>query len=63
MSQIIQIAKESTSRASLKMNDAKNASLFRVENNAEDIMGLSWMILDYPTLHLAQPERRCTVTG
>lgn len=65
MSQIMQIAKEKTPSIlpTLKMDDAKNASLFSVENNATDMMGLSWVILDYPQLHLVQNKRGCNETG
>jgi len=46
----MQSAKEKTlgKLPTLKMNDAKNASLFSVENNAADMMGLSWLVLEHP---------------
>lgn len=61
----MQVTKEKipSSLPNLKMSDAKNASFFGLECNAADMMGLSWIVLDYQPLHLAQSERRCNVTG
>lgn len=65
MSQIMQIAKEKihSRLPTLEMDDAKNTSSFSVENNATDMMGLSWIVLDYPQLYLVQHKGRCNETG
>ena len=51
MSQIIQIAKETTDNLSvLKIGDAKNAPRFSPEISTIDLMGLSWIFRDEYTL-------------
>ena len=65
MSQIIQIAKEQqpSDFSQLKFDDAKNTSNFSQRISAIDMLGMSWIYLDNPELHLFEPERRCKIIG
>ena len=61
----MQIAKEQqpSNFTQLKFDDAKNASNFNQEISAIDMLGMSWVYLDNPELHLVLPERRCKIIG
>ena len=63
MSQIMQIAKEKNLRSfpTLDRSEINQGSLRDLGLNAKDMIGLSWIFLDHPSLYLANPERRCMV--
>ncbi|QLH07380.1 hypothetical protein C5F50_10095 [Nitrosopumilus ureiphilus] len=61
MSQIMQIAKEKTPSnvLILENGDVKNTPASSSVYIGSDMMGLSWMILDYPESYLDNNKRRC----
>ena len=61
----MQIAKEKhpSDSSLLTYGDAKNTPYLSQELSAMDMLGLSWIYLDNPELHLIKSERRCKIIG
>jgi hypothetical protein len=57
----MQIAKEKIPSKVLMLEngDAKSAPITSSDCRDSDMMGLSWMIIDYPKSYLANNKRRC----